>query len=181
MVMNLSKTTNPKYYCKYTRVAPDAECHLLSACYDLVVSCINGMIREKSYNLLNSKNTDVLSTLDANSSQYTVINKLIIKHRNENSNLYEQFILNEISKDEYINKRAVILTDLTRLNNIKNALTDEKNKTIEHNSNIKLATQLSSEKELSQKTVDLLVEKVLIFPDDKVDVKWKKINHEYCQ
>ena len=172
-VMNMSKTANPKFSFKYTYIAPDAECHKLSISYNDIVANIHKTIQNEAFNILKSENIGDNINSELNTSFYVNNNELIEKQIDEKCSLYEKVILGEITSDDYIAKKAEIDIEIARLNRVSGSHKNKAEKTANLNKKLSLAKRLSIETELTKETVDLLVEKIYVFPGNRIEINWK--------
>ena len=95
----------------------------------------------------------------------------------EKRRIYERFVLDEITADEYKASKASLDEKLSRLTQIYTALSRETSKLEAAKSAgaeaKKIAVDISGEKTLTRPLADLLVERILVYPGDKIEVEWK--------
>ena len=91
--------------------------------------------------------------------------------------LYEQFLLQEISLDEYKRLKAEIDLDLSRLEQSYSLLRtqniqmqmDEKIKKVRTN----MARKISESDTLTVELADALFERIYVYPGNQLDIEWK--------
>ena len=91
--------------------------------------------------------------------------------------LYEQLILCEIEKTEYMERKAGIDKELGRLEQVYSTLNtqtaqmrmDEDTKS----ANRKLAQEIAGVDGLTAGLVDTLIERVYVYPGNQLDIEWK--------
>ena len=84
--------------------------------------------------------------------------------------LYERYVHREIAADEYKTAKAHPDEEFSRLTQIHTALSTAQSANRERK---KIAGQAAIENTLTRPLVDLLIEKVLIYPKEKFEVTWK--------
>ncbi len=87
--------------------------------------------------------------------------------------LYERLILGELDIESYNKEKAPLDAELMRLFHINTVISSELENLARGSRNRKLAEQASAENGLTLALVDLLIERVLIFPGERVEVRWK--------
>lgn len=91
--------------------------------------------------------------------------------------MFEQMILHELSEQEYRTKKAVLDTELSRLQAVQAAVstqlsqrqTDEQAKS----ANERLAQKVVSAEGLSSDLVAELIDRVYVYPDKNIEIVWK--------
>lgn len=172
--MTLSTTKNAAFHCSFTRSAPDAECHRLRIIKSELESTIFEIISKQAQIALNVDNLSEMSVVTLQNSRQSECKQLMEQADNARCNLYEQFVLNEINADEYMSRKAEIDAEIDRLNRVHTSLSEQLS---QNQSKAEAVTKLnevvSGGNCLSQPLVDLLIEKVRVYPENRIEVQWK--------
>ena len=92
---------------------------------------------------------------------------------NERQKVYEAFVTGEIDRKVYTNAKAGITAQINRLKGLISSL-----KQSEQDDSARMKTAEQAKAVLSgtlsqQEIVDTLIEKIHIFPNDHIEIKWK--------
>ena len=175
--MKQSATRNSKFHCGFTRAVQDVECHLLSIPADELRGRVFGIIRKQARGIMNTQENGGAGQNDVSAARQSEQEMSIAGLHDEKRQLYERLVLGEICADEYKAAKARLDEQLARLEQISSAMCSEREKFLHergrHVQCKELARYALDENALTQQLVDLLVEKVLISPGGRVEVKWK--------
>jgi hypothetical protein len=95
--------------------------------------------------------------------------------QDENQRLYEQFALGKISIAEYKDAKTRLDCDIERQNRVATRQSER-----EHYGTLReIAQTVVASESLSRSLVDLLIDRVRMFPGGKIEVKWK-ISRLWC-
>ena len=97
----------------------------------------------------------------------------IEKLQNDKRKLYELLVLGYICKNEYSLQKAAIDAELAQLLRVHKANSDANKKNTPGESIVQAAKKAWETNTLTQELVDLLIEKVFVYPDNRVEIKWK--------
>ena len=88
--------------------------------------------------------------------------------------------MGEVDIDDYKTTKINLDTELARLTQIHAVLSEETSKLaeakIKGSERKKLGEKLSSENTLERSLVDLLINRVVIYPNNKIEIEWKITN-----
>jgi len=173
--LRVSSTRNAVFSCQFTSAAPDSDCYRMrisdSELSSIVLEAIRGKAKgfESAYPKQKKANTPIHTE--------TELSRLIGAAENEKKTLYEQFIRCEISIEGFKTAKAPLDSEIERLVLAYNTLKAEIGKKAEIKELRKQLRELTEtafmENTLSQPLVDLLIDRVSVFPDCKVDIVWK--------
>ncbi len=167
--MTLSATVNPAFQCTYTRAAPDAECHSHRFLARDLEEIVLNKIREKASGMLR------LQLTDDHEADAENING-IVKKRPDHSNptidslrvQYERLVLGEISAETYKEAReAYDAESTTKAANTDYPAIGSKVKNLWG-----MVSDGQTATELTRVTIDALIEKVIVFPNQEVEVRF---------
>ena len=118
-----------------------------------------------------------MGQIDAQAAKRHEYERQIAELNDEKRNLYEQLVLWEIDAGSYKAAKATLDEQLARLEQVYSAISSEIDRLsqgeIRHKQCRVLAQSALDEHTLTQRLVDLLIERVLIYPGKKIEVKWK--------
>jgi hypothetical protein len=160
--LRLSQTKITAFHCDYTRTAIDTECYRLRIGAAELETAVLEMMNEQARLILNNVlSGEAENPNDVEQRQSTL--------QDENQRLYEQFALGNISVAEYKAAKVRLDADIERQNRIA-ARQNER----EHYETLReMAQSVIASESLTRPLVDLLIDKVRVFPGGKIEVKWK--------
>jgi hypothetical protein len=173
--MTLSTTANPAFQCAYTRAAPDAECYRHRIPAGELEGIVLGKIRENTCELPRTQSVDDHDDVVENESVH------LKKHPNRPTSmedglraLYERFALGEITVEAYKTAREAYDAG-GMVKAVEEAHTD-----ISHEAEafFDMASDIHNATELTRDITNALIEKVMVFPNQKVEVHFFPIHME---
>ena len=170
--MDYIRRKAPGFDCKYTLLDSSEPCYKLSITADDLHKQIFDMILQHTQKIID--NADVIEN---NTEQLTMLDRYISECQREKQRLYERLVSEEISIDEFKTLKEKCNAEIQsyeqqKLISIKSA---EKSKS-EYTSKtrlLKMLKDVQKETTLTQALSDALVEKVFVYPDKSIKVKWK--------
>jgi hypothetical protein len=173
-VMTLSSTANPRFQCNFTRTAADAECHRLSISANKLADNLFGIIGRQTRAVLNADEFDGIDPQTERESEYA---GRIARANDEKRELYERFILGEISAEGYKTAKTALDAEISRLVQTRAALASETTKMTAakalYGERRRIADRTGTEKTLTSATVDTLIDRVLVYPGGRIEIEWK--------
>jgi hypothetical protein len=165
------------FYCPRPKVGVAVKCKHLSVIERELENLLFEIISKQAQVILNSNGLDDSAGLSVKIEQQAGYEQRIEKYRDEKRTLYERFILGEIDAAAYKALKTVTETELSKLTHAFEALKTEAAvmsvvKASDDELRSLAGTALDSEK-LSRPLVDALVEKVYIYPGNRVEIEWK--------
>jgi hypothetical protein len=167
--MKLSSTRNTAFHCTYSISAPDAECYRLKMLGSELEAIALKQIRKQARAILKSVNSKA-------SPQEAELEPQITEMDDAKCALYERFILREITADEYKAAKEELDAQIGRIKNAQAILTKDAAKKASIAGLQQAAECAIKAKALSQPIVDALIDRVRIYPDDRVEIVWKVEN-----
>ena len=171
-IMSLSQTKNAAFYCDFTRSAAKAACHKLRLSKNSIEESVLASIRRQTTMMLDADEESVgaLSSRSLAASEYA---DRLEKLEREKQWLYEAFVMGEIDRNEYLVRKRVVDTEIERSRQIYEAILNE-TKTTAPDAEILRAVQMAlNEDALTRAVVELLIEKVFVHPDHRIEIAWK--------
>ncbi len=174
---------NAYYYCNYTKNIEDFECNNSQYLEVEMETMIYNILKKQAEIILNAENIDSQKsdvTIDSNEALLK-----IQQLKNDKKILYERFVDNEISIDIYKDLKRSLDRNLIELENLSSTLEVE-NKVLLKNKatakmNVDFANLITKENLLTQKLIDLLIDKIFIYPDKRIEINFlvEDFFHEY--
>jgi len=175
--MHRSNNKGHDYSCRYTSVDKTADCNGMIVGERDLETLLFDVISKQAQVILSLDNLSDLSNLELQSAQQTEYDKQIAQYNESKRNIYERFVLHEIGGAEYKTLKSAIDADLYKAERSRNAISEELKKMRAHaDIDVKskeIAEGVSTEAGLSQEIVDLLIQKVMVYPDNHVEIIWK--------
>lgn len=175
-VMNRSTTKNPAFHCRYSIAAPDAECHRLKIMEDDLKKMLNEIIQKQVQVILDTSNADDVWAVDSRLQEHE---KRITECMEEKKRLYELFVLHEIDAESYAAQKAECDANLRRLKQALNTISDKAvEQKAQHDSDaaVRDAAKAVDGNGLNQNLVELLVDRVYVYPGERIEIAWKAGN-----
>lgn len=120
--MNRAPRKEPAYLCRYTKVDESAKCYNLEISEAELESKIFAEIQNQAKNFLNAiENTDESMSQNKLSHQCSMYNKQIAGFSQTKLNLYEGYVLGEITLENYTTERDEIDKKIILLNQSESA------------------------------------------------------------
>ena len=167
----------PAYGCKYTKIDPAAECNGLEIGEHELETTLFEIISKQASVIMNLDRASAVNHLSLCMEQRSEYEKMIQRVQTEKRKLYERLILGEITADEYKDEKTTLGTELTRLNGAYTLISaDAARLSEEKKTNDALASTAEDvfrEDRLTRPLVDVLIEKVYVYPGDHIEVVWK--------
>jgi len=167
------RKSNFVYSCYYTLPNPTALCYkfkISAAELDEVVLCT---IKAHAEAILNLDSLSDLRKVEADSQQLVDVEKQVKHLIEQRQSHYERYVTREIDKDTYQALRADCNAQLERLNTqISLHKQAEQNRQARQKTRA-LAQTVVSESASTKDIVDMLVDKVYVFPNNHVEIRWK--------
>ena len=165
------------FYCRYTKANEKAPCYKLSILETDLEETLYQIVSRQANVILNIESLSNAGLLEVQSSEQSDYAKQIERLKDQKRVLYEQFLLQEISLDEYKRLKAEIDLDLSRLEQSYSLLRtqniqmqmDEKIKKVRTN----MARKISESDTLTVELADALFERIYVYPGNQLDIEWK--------
>ena len=176
--MQLNCAKNARFICQFTSVAADSECYRLSISARDLADTVFEIVTKQVRSVTNIDNITDTSELLVKTEQQSDYEKQIEKINNEKYRLYERFVIGEVAIDDYRAEKTNLDTELTRITRIHASLTEETSKLAEAktagNEYKEIVKKVSGENTLNHSLVDMLINRVIIYPGGRIEIEWKK-------
>lgn len=126
---------------------------------------------------MNIDNLDSIENIEPQFEQQSSYTKLIDQCQDKKQRLYERFVLQEMGAEQYKVQKSEVDAELARLNRAYSALAAQTaQKQSDNMANAKareIAVGASRESGLTQALVDLLIDRVYVYPENHLEIVWK--------
>ncbi len=175
--MSRKPMKSPVFICRHSLVDENAPCYKLTIDEKELHNLLFDIISKQAAVLLNTDSMSDIKDYDKNIQEKLNYENLIQKCYKSKRRLYEQLLLKEISLEEYNELKSEYDN---KLNNLKSSLADislktellkkkkEKETTLHNISDV-----ISNESTLNKTLSDLLIDKVFVYPNNRVEIAWK--------
>jgi DNA invertase Pin-like site-specific DNA recombinase len=171
--MSYDDIFDPVYRCHHTMGMPEAECHKHKANARKLDDAILTVIRKQAEIILNSGDFTELRKVSDSGKRIADFEKQAGKCIDERQRAYEQFVTHAIDRETYLALKEGCTELIERLNNqISVARQAERDR----QSGVKaaaLAKEILDEKLTPRELVETLIDKILVFPGDRLEIQWK--------
>lgn len=167
--MRLSNTKNAAFHCWFTRSAPDIACHRLR----ILSQELQDVVREtvvRQANIVLSQSHDDMRNY--RSKRQLECERSLQALQDEKQRLYESLVLGDIRPEEYKERKTALDAELARKRDIYEVICEQEEKTAPSAASIKAAQEALESDELGRELVDLLISRVLVYPDNRIEIQW---------
>lgn len=168
---------DPQFSCRFARVDESYACRDLSILERELEAMLFEVMYRQAVVILNLDDAASFAQLSSKLAVQTGYEKQIQDCHDEKRRLYERLLLKEIDIDAYRAEKAEYDLKLNNLNRLHTAIatvTAQMQSTGEEKAKRKkLAHGIVTETKLTQELADALIDKVLIYPDNRVEIAWK--------
>lgn len=171
--MWLSCTKNAAFHCWFTRSAADAACHKLRIPSSELESVVREVIIRQANVVLSRHDEQNANPCWRGSKGQVECESRIEELQAKKQGLYENLVLGDTTPEEYRTQKSAVNLELERQRQICEAICEQNEKNAPSTASVKAARAALDAKILTQELVNLLIDKVLVFPDDRVEIAWK--------
>ena len=167
---------NPVFRCSHTHADSGAECHKMKANVRELDETVLTIIKKQAEVVLGSDDLSGYRKMSMDERRAADCEEKIRQYEEQRQNCYEQFVQNEIENDAYQSLKKECSANIDKL---KNQLAVFKQTECDKQANQKtavIAKEILNEKATPKDIVNALVEKILVFPDNRIEILWKFAN-----
>ena len=175
--MSRNSAKEKKFYCRYTTANEKAMCYKLSILEKDLEESLYHIVSQQARVILNIEHLSSANLLDVQTTELSDYAKHIEMLKDQKRVLYEQFLMREISLDDYKRMKAKIDMDISHLEQSYSLLRtkanqvqmDERRKMARS----KMARKISEADALTAELTDALFERIYVYPGNRLDIEWK--------
>lgn len=166
----------PYFMCRHSQADPSSRCYSLRVNAAELEQAVFQTLKKQLELTLSCSTDDKVKTsyYVAERSEYE---RQVEALENDKQNLFERFVMGEIDMDTYKAEKAAYDEIITRTNNAFAAIaTQAKQKQEEQerqNSRGEIWSAITESTGLTPELTDLLIEKVMVYPDNRLDIIYK--------
>ena len=110
-------------------------------------------------------------------SSITQYEKQLEYLQNSKQTLFEQYILNKITIDDYHSSKAIYDAEICKIKNICNTVIEQvklsQKNLLKHEFCKKITQLVSNSNGLTPELIELFIDKVSVFPDHRIEIAYK--------
>ena len=164
--MTISSTKNAAFHCSHTRVAPDTECYRLRVLSSELESKIMERVLIQAQAILDGT-SDTKPQLGGYDEHLSQIN-------DAKCALYERFVLGNISTNDYKLQKESLDSDYFKTKQARDTFIKESSKRSLVENRRAVAEEAIKERKLTHQVVDTLIDKILVYRDNRIEISWKQ-------
>jgi len=170
--LRLSSTRNPAFHCDYSRIATDAECHGLKILSAELEASLFEILTKQVLIILNTDLGDI-SECYYKWEQQVEYEKQKNSVHDKKQALYESLIVGEISEGEYRTAKSGLDGEMAHINRLFGIIEYEAKQKAELLKRRQIADEITSESGLTKPMADFLIEKIIVSPNNEIEIEWK--------
>ena len=175
--MQRTDNKNHIFQCRHSSLDVAAPCHGLTIFETELEGMLYEILSKQAQIILNVADLSNAGQLDIQLAEQAEYDKQIGCYLEQKRTLYEQFILKQISMEDYKSQKAAVDSELDRLRTIHSNLKvrtsqmemDEKTKS----ARTELAREVVGAGGLTAGLADTLIDRVYVYPNNQVEIVWK--------
>ena len=171
--LSYDAVSSPVYRCYHTAADPNADCHKMKVSVRELDDAVIAVVRKQAEVVLKSSSLSELKVKDAGMQTAAGFERQINECVEQRQRYYEQFVMREIDRETHQSLKADCAARIERLKNQLAALVQYERDKKSAQKSAALAKQAISESASAKEIVDALIERVLVFPGDRIEIQWK--------
>ena len=164
------------YRCMKTHADPTAACHKMKASADEVDNAVMAIIRKQAEVILGSGDLPGLRKINGTERSVGECEKQIRQWVERRQIYYEQFVQGEIDREAHMSLKGECAEQLDRLNTHLAFLKQTERDRQANQKAVDMANKVLDESISKRDIVDALIDKILVFPGNHLEIKWKFLN-----
>lgn len=174
-----STTKEPYYYCRHSQVSKDLSCYGLRVDAVELEKAILDVLQQQAYAAIDEGKNIAVSLCGLQSREYEYKSQASAL-LDEKRALYEQFLLGELDLENYKTKKAAVDAQLFKLENSHTALKAqikmEQEQEARYNLRLAAKKEIFNAERINSTLDNLLIDKVLVFHDKRIEICYKVEN-----
>ena len=175
-MMYSDNTVIPTYRCMRTHADTKAECHKMKVSAVELEEAVMTIIKKQASIVLNSGDLSGFQKKSEVERMTTIYEEQIRQWVEQRQKNYEQFILKEIDCETHRKLMCECTEKLEQLNNQLSIVKQTERDKQESKKVAALAKEALNETASQKDIVNALVEKVLVYPENCLEIQWKFVN-----
>lgn len=175
--MSRTAKKNAAFFCRYTGINESALCHGLTVVEAELERMLYEILSKQAQIILNVADLANAGQLDIQLEKQAEYDKQIKGYLDQKRVLYEQFILKQITMEDYKIQKAAVDSELDRLreihSNLKAQTTQMEMNEKRKSARTELAREVVGVGGLTAGLADTLIDRVYVYPNHQVEIVWK--------
>lgn len=167
----------PSFNCDYTKYDETEPCYNLGLYEEELHAILFDVISRQAEIITNIDSLNGVDKIKIKSQQTIEIEKQITACQKSKQNLYEQLITKQITLEEYQRQKGICDADMrnyqTQYDRSSRQLEQAKADSTTHSQLVEIAKKVKTENTLTQSLSDMLIDKVFVYPDKRIEIVWK--------
>ena len=169
-------TSIPMYRCIRTHADPAAECHRMKVSAPEIEEAVMTIIKKQAAVVLDSDDLMVIKKKNEVERIIAEYEKQIGYWVEQRQKSFERFVLNEIDRETHKKLMSEYTEQLDRLNNQLSVIKQSERDKRESKKTALLAKEVLNVTTSQKDIVNALIEKILVFPGNRLEIQWKFVN-----
>ena len=169
--MDYAEKKQPVYRCGYTRNDETELCYKQEISESLLNKVVFDIISKQAEIILNIDKAQIKT------EQLADMEKQITAYQKEKQILYEQLLTGKITLEEYKKLKQETDTKVenyrVQYNKYRQSAEQTRLENDEKLKNLQIAKTVKKENTLTQALADMLIDKVYVYPDNRLEIEWK--------
>jgi len=166
-------TTQPMYRCMHTHSNPAADCHKMKFATTDVEDVVMSIIKTQASLILKTDDLSELKKKGGDKSRLAECEKQVKALNEQRQSVYEQYITGEIDGVTFKKIKSDHTVQIERLRVLASSLRQNELDSYNKSKIAKQATAALNGSLTPVEIVDVLIEKVHVFPNDHIEITWK--------
>lgn len=171
-----NSTENKVYRCHHTYADPNVPCHKMKVSAPELDEAILTMIKKQAEAVLNDGDIAKMMDMGDIKQKFSEYEAQIRQVEEQRKNCYEQFINLAIDRDSYLTLKNEYTKEIDRITKQLAVLKKTERDKHSRQKSTAIAKEALSESAIPRIVVETLIEKVYVFPDNRIEVNWKISN-----
>jgi hypothetical protein len=168
---------SPVFRCPHTTADPTAKCNRMKVSVYGLEDTIMTIIRKQAEVVLNMSSLSAIHKAKADTHLIDDCEKQIQQLIEQRQQTYEQFVQRDINRDTFNSLKTDYAAQIDRLNNqlvlLKQADRERESGNIAAKKAATIANDVVSETATPKEIVNALIDKILVTPDNNIEIQWK--------
>jgi len=172
----INPDTQRVFRCMKTYADKTAACHKLKVASTEVENAVMTVIKKQAEVVLACDDLTNIRKASADERQAAAYEKQISQLSEQRQQSYERFLGNEVDRDAFHAQKAQLTAQINRLTNQLAVIKQAERERGANEKAAALAGEALNDTATPKDIVNALVEKVLVFPNNHIEIRWKFAN-----
>jgi hypothetical protein len=166
-------TRDPVFRCYHTAADQDAECHKMKVIVRELDEAVLAIVKKQAEVVLNSADLSDIRKKSMDARYIADCEKKIRECVEQRQRNYERFVLREIDREAHQALKVECAAQIEKLNSRLAVLRQAERDKLAAKKAADIAKQIINEPATPRDIVDMVVDRVLVFPGNQIEVQWK--------